>query len=93
VSTFTAFGLFCGALSGIIIAVLLGIFVFKRTLGRLARIGVLMYSGHVPTWGAMGNALMEIQRFAQPQYEYVLAHNEDETKHQENEDEGGPDDP
>jgi hypothetical protein len=88
VSKILAFGLFCGAFSGIVIFLLLLVFVFKRTLVRLARIGVLMYTGHVPTWGAMGKAVMEVQKIAQPQYECVLELKEDETRHQEEDDKG-----
>ena len=40
------------------------------------------------SWGAMGNAVMEIQKLVQPQYERVLDHQEDETKRREEDGKG-----
>ena len=52
----------------------LALFVFflKRTLAWMDRRGWVSYHSHVPTYGSLGNAFMEIQAIAQPKKTHIL---------------------
>jgi len=48
------------------------VFFLKRTLAWMDRRGWVSYHSHVPTYGSLGNAFMEIQAIVQPEKAYVL---------------------
>ena len=52
----------------------LALFVFflKRILAWMDRRGWVSYHSHVPTYGSLGNAFMEIQAIAQPEKTHIL---------------------
>jgi len=74
-------------------AVLLVIFFVKRLLAWLDEHDYIIYNGHVPTYGSLGNAFMELQQLAEPQKKYVLEMKEELTQKREEDGDAGPDDP
>ncbi len=48
------------------------VFFLKRILAWMDRRGWVTYHSHVPTYGSLGNAFMEIQAIAQPEKTHVL---------------------
>lgn len=65
---------------------LLLVFFVKRLLAWLDKHDYIIYNGHVPTYGSLGNAFMELHQLAEPQKAYVLEMKEDLKKKRE---EGG----
>ena len=51
---------------------LLVVFFVKRLLAWLDEHDYIIYNGHVPTYGSLGNAFMELHQLAEPQKAYVL---------------------
>jgi len=49
--------------------------------------------GFRPTYGALGNAFQELQSTAVPQVQYILQAERDEESKENQDDDGGPDDP
>jgi hypothetical protein len=49
--------------------------------------------GFRPTYGALGNAFQELQSTAVPQVQYILQAERDEESKEDQDDDGGPDDP
>ncbi len=88
-----ALGQLCGGAGVLVIVILVIVFVLKRLLAWLDSLGYITYTGHTPTWGSLGNGLMELQKLVQPQYEYVLEQKEEEKQRKEDEDKAGPPDP
>ena len=72
---------------------LLVVFFVKRLLAWLDEHDYIIYNGHTPTYGSLGNAFMELQKLAEPQKEYVLEVRDEEKHKREEEGEAGPDDP
>ena len=77
----------------IFVGIVLLVFFLRRLLWWMEQRGWIMYMGDPPTYGSLGNAFMELQKFAQPQYEYVLEQQEEQEKKMEEDGEAGPDDP
>ena len=69
------------------------VFFVKRLLAWLDEHDYIIYNGHTPTYGSLGNACMELQKLAEPQKEHVLEMREEEKRRREEDDEAGPDDP
>jgi len=49
--------------------------------------------GFRPTYGALGNTFQELQSTAVPQVQYILQAERDEESKENQDDDGGPDDP
>jgi len=49
--------------------------------------------GFRPTYGALGNTFQELQSTAVPQVQYILQAERDEESKEDQDDDGGPDDP
>ena len=49
--------------------------------------------GFRPTYGALGNAFQELQSTAVPHVQYILQAERDEESKEDQDDDGGPDDP
>jgi hypothetical protein len=75
------------------VGILLIIFFLKRCLAWLDDRFWITYSGHVPTYGTLGNAFLELQSLAQPEKQYVIEMKEDEKQKKEQDDIGGSVDP
>ena len=56
----------------IYVGIILFIFFLKRALAWLDDRYLITYTGHVPTYGTLGNAFLELQTLAQPENEYVI---------------------
>lgn len=67
------------------------VFLLKRVLAWLDRHGYICYTGHVPTYGSLGNAFLELQSLAEPQKQHVIEVHEDEKNKLVEDDEAGPD--
>jgi hypothetical protein len=70
------------------VAIILGIFFLKRGLAWLDDRYLITYTGHVPTYGTLGNAFLELQSLAQPEKQYVIEMKEDEKRKIEEDDIG-----
>jgi hypothetical protein len=77
----------------IYVGIILIIFFLKRGLARLDDRFWITYSGHVPTYGTLGNAFLVLQSLAQPEKQYVIEMKEDEKQKKEQDDIGGSGDP
>ena len=66
-------------------------FFYQRYRWRRRKRRGYRHLGFYPTAGAMGNALHQLQQFAQPHEKYVIAEMLDEEADED--DAGGPDDP
>jgi hypothetical protein len=75
------------------VALILGIFFLKRGLAWLDDRFLITYTGHVPTYGTLGNAFLELQSLAQPEKQYVIEMKEDEQQKKEQDDIAGSDHP
>jgi len=73
----------------IYVGFVLGIFFLKRGLAWLDDRFWITYTGHVPTYGTLGNAFMELQAIAQPEKQYVIEMKEDEKQKKEENDVAG----
>ncbi len=73
------------------VGAVLVVFFLKRLLAWMDQRGWITYTGHVPTYGTLGNAFLELQSLAQPEKQYVIEMKQEEKKDQE--DPTGPDDP
>jgi hypothetical protein len=76
----------------IYVGLVLIIFFLKRTLAWLDDRFWITYSGHVPTYGTLGNAFLELQSLAQPEKQYVIEMKEDEKQKKEEDGIAGSDD-
>jgi len=72
---------------------LLAVFFVKRLLRWLDEHDYIIYNGHTPTYGSLGNAFMELPQLAEPQRAYVLEMTKELKQQREEEGEAGPDDP
>ncbi|MDA1315205.1 MAG: hypothetical protein O2968_17880 [Acidobacteria bacterium] len=73
---------------------LLLVFFVKRLLAWLDKHDyIIYYNGHVPTYGSLGNAFMELHQLAEPQKAYVLEMKEDLKKKREEDGEADTHDP
>jgi hypothetical protein len=54
---------------------------------------LITYTGHVPTYGTLGNAFLELQSLAQPEKQYVIEMKEDQKQKKEQDDIAGSDPP
>jgi hypothetical protein len=77
----------------IYVGLVLGIFFLKRGLAWLDDRFLITYTGHVPTYGTLGNAFLELQAIAQPEKQYVIEMKEDEKQKKEQDDVAGSNDP
>ncbi len=75
------------------VAFILGIFFLKRGLAWLDDRFLITYTDHVPTYGTLGNAFLELQSLAQPEKQYVIEMKEDEKQKKEQDDIAGSDHP
>ena len=75
------------------VGLVLCIFFLKRGLAWLDDRYLITYSGHVPTYGTLANAFLELQGLAQPEKQYVIEMKEDEKQKKELHDVGGSDAP
>jgi hypothetical protein len=75
------------------VGIILIIFFLKRGLAWLDDRFWITYTGHVPTYGTLGNAFLELQSLAQPEKQYVIEMREDEKQKKEQDDIGGSGDP
>lgn len=75
------------------VGLVLGIFFLKRGLAWLDNRFWITYTGHVPTYGTLGNAFMELQAIAQQEKQYVIEMKQDEKQKKEQYDIAGSDDP
>ena len=73
--------------------IILIIFFLKRGLAWLDDRFWITYNGHVPTYGTLGNAFLELQSLAQPEKQYVIEMKADEKQKKEQDDIGGSGDP
>lgn len=78
---------------GIYVALILFIFFLKRGLAWLDDRFLITYTGHVPTYGTLGNAFLELQSLAQPEKQYIIEMKEDEKQKKEQDDIAGSDHP
>ena len=85
-------GMFVFALS-VFVGIVLLVFFLRRVFAWMDRRGWIMYTGDPPTYGSLGNALLELQKLAQPQMEYILEQKEADEQKLEEDGEAGPDDP
>ena len=76
----------------IYVGIILFIFFLKRTLAWLDDRFWITYTGHVPTYGTLGNAFLELQSLAQPEKQYVIEMQEDEKQKKQEDDIAGSDD-
>lgn len=74
------------------LGIILFIFFLKRALAWLDDRFWITYTGHVPTYGTLGNAFLELQSLAQPEKQYVIEMKEDEKQKKEEDDIAGSDD-
>ena len=74
----------------IFVAICLLVFFLKRLLAWLDRHGYITYTGHVPTYGSLGNAFLELQSLAEPHKKYVIEMREEQETKQEEDGEAGP---
>jgi hypothetical protein len=65
------------------VGIILGIFFLKRGLAWLDDRYLITYTGHVPTYGTLGNSFLELQPLAQPEKQYVIEMKEDEKQKKE----------
>lgn len=88
-SPFEVFGrmMFLGLV--LYVGIILIIFFLKRGLAWLDDRFWITYSGHVPTYGTLGNAFLGLQSLAQPEKQYVIEMKEDEKQKKEQDDIGG----
>ncbi|MGD0297320.1 MAG: hypothetical protein ABSE86_09385 [Bryobacteraceae bacterium] len=75
------------------VALILVIFFLKRGLAWLDDRYLITYTGHVPTYGTLGNAFLELQSLAQPEKQYVIEMKEDDKQKKEQDDIAGSDHP
>jgi hypothetical protein len=75
----------------IYVGIILLIFLLKRALAWLDDRFWITYTGHVPTYGTLGNAFLELQSLAQPEKQYVIEMKEDEKQKKEEDDIAGSD--
>ena len=66
------------------------LFFLKHLLGWLDRHGYIAYTGHVPTYGSLGNAFLELQSLAEPQKKYVIEMRIDQEDSQDEDGEAEP---
>jgi hypothetical protein len=78
---------------GAFVASCLLVFFLKRLFAWMSARGWISCPGHVPTYGTLGTSLLELQKLAQPQMEYVIEAIQEQEDKVEEDDEGGPDDP
>ena len=71
------------------VGIIFFIFFLKRALAWLDERYLITYSGHVPTYGTLGNAFLELQALAQPEKQYVIEMKEDEKQKKEQDDVAG----
>ncbi len=71
--------------------ILLFVFFLKRALAWMDRRGWVRYHSHVPTYGSLGNAFLEIQAIAQPEIACILELREDEREKRRDSDSGDTD--
>ena len=90
-SMFEALVLFLCLLVSLCGPFLLLVFFLKRALAWMDRRGWVSYHSHVPTYGTLGNAFLEIQAIAQPEKAYLLELKEDERQKRQDCDSGGTD--
>ena len=69
--------------------ILLFVFSLKRALAWMDRRGWVSYHSHVPIYGSLGNAFLEIQAIGQPEMAYILELREDEQEKRQDSDSGG----
>jgi hypothetical protein len=74
----------------IYVGIILLIFVLKRGLAWLDDRFWITYTGHVPTYGTLGNAFLELQSLAQPEKQYIIEMKEDEKQKKEEDDKTEP---
>jgi len=77
----------------IYVGIILFIFFLKRGLAWLDDRFLITYTGHVPTYGTLGNAFLELQSLAQPEKHYVIEMKEDQKQKKEQDDIAGSDPP
>jgi hypothetical protein len=75
----------------IYVGIILFIFFLKRAFAWLDDRFLITYSGHVPTYGTLGNAFLELQAIAEPEKQYVIEMKEDEKQKKEQDDVAGSD--
>ena len=75
----------------IYVGIIFFIFFLKRALAWLDDRFLITYSGHVPTYGTLGNAFLELQALAQPEKQYVIEMKEDEKQKKDQDDVAGSD--
>ncbi len=92
-SMFEAFVLFLCLLVALCGPFLLLVFFLKRALAWMDHRGWVSYRSHVPAYGTLGNAFLEIQAIAQPEKAYLLELKEDERQKRQDYDSGGTDHP
>ena len=73
----------------IIVGILLFVFFLKRLLGWLDRHGYITYTGHVPTYGTLGNAFLELQSIMEPEKQHVIEMRVEQEEMRKEEDEAG----
>ena len=71
----------------VFVVVILLVFFALRLLWWIRR------RGFRPTYGALGNTFQELQSTAVPQVQYILQAERDEESKENQDDDGGPDDP
>jgi hypothetical protein len=71
------------------VVILLFVFFLKRLLAWMDDRGWITYTGHVPTYGTLGNAFLELQSIAEPEKTCLIEQKREEKV--EHDDAGGPD--
>jgi hypothetical protein len=77
----------------IYVGIILFIFFLKRGLAWLDDRFLITYTGHVPTYGTLGNAFLALPSLAQPEKQYVIEMKEDEKQKKDQDDIAGSDPP
>lgn len=77
----------------VFVTIVMIVFLLKRLLGWLDRRGYITYSGHVPTYGSLGNAALHLQTLIDPAKRHVIEMREAQEEDRDEDGEAGPDDP
>jgi hypothetical protein len=85
--------MFIGAV--VYVGIIMFIFFLQPGLAWLDDRFLITYTGHVPTYGTLGNAFLELQSLARPEKQYVIEMKEDEKQKKEQDDiaDSGPEAP
>ncbi len=75
------------------VGVIIAVFFLKRLLAWMDERGWITYTGHVPTYGTLGNSFLELQSLAQPEKQYVIEMKQKEKDRKDQDDATGSDDP